>query len=159
MNGTEEEFVPEEEAEVGAAALKSLRDKLKLAVSEKQEYLEGWQRTRADFANYKKEEAASLGDKEARIKAEFIESILPALDSFEMALKHAPSKEYEVVHSHLLSSLKQMGVEKFGKEGEPFDHYLHEALMQKGDGETVQSVERSGYKVGDKIIRAAQVII
>lgn len=159
MDGTEEEFVPEEEAEAGPAALTSLREKLNKAIAEKQEYLEGWQRTRADFANYKKEEASLLNDKEARIKAEFVESILPALDSFEMALKHAASKEYGVVYAHLLSSLKQMGVEKFGEVGEAYNPHQHEALMQKGDGETIQSVERSGYKIGDKIIRAAQVII
>jgi molecular chaperone GrpE len=159
MDGTEEEFVPEEETDGGPAALKSIREKLKKAVAEKQEYLEGWQRTRADFANFKREEAAALGEKESRIKADFVESILPALDSFEMALRHAPSKEYEIVYNHLLSSLKAMGVEKFGNEGDAFNPHIHEPLMQKGDGETIQSVERSGYKINDHIIRAAQVII
>lgn len=159
MSSSEEEFVPEEEAEEGPALIQKLREKLKKAVQEKQEYLEGWQRARADFANFKKEEASLLAQKEERIKAEFIESLLPALDSFEMALKHSPSDELQVVEKQLIDSLKKMGVERFGEKGEKYDHYKHEALTQTGDGETVVSVERSGYKAGDTIIRPAQVII
>jgi molecular chaperone GrpE len=169
VNSSEEEFVPEEdpsrldvdeaEADEGPALIKRLREKLSKAVAEKQEYLEGWQRSRADFANYKKEEASLQSHKGQRIKAEFVETILPALDSFEMALKHSKSDEYALVHKQLLSSLKQLGVERFGESGEPYDHYKHEALAQQGDGESVVSVERSGYKIGDTIIRPAQVII
>ncbi len=91
MDGTEEEeFVPEDEAEEGPGLIKKLRERLKKAVEEKQEYLEGWQRSRADFANYKREEVGLYADREARIKSDFIESLLPTLDSFEMALKHSP---------------------------------------------------------------------
>ena len=157
--GEESEFVSEEEAEQGPAAIKSLREKLKKAVAEKQEYMKGWQRARADFANYKREEANINADREERMKGSFIEDLLPALDTFEMALKHAPSTELELVHQQLTQSLQKLGVERFGKVGEAFDPYRHEALAQKGDGETVESLERSGYSIGNKIIRAAQVII
>jgi molecular chaperone GrpE len=159
MNSSEEEFIPEEEAEEGPALVHKLREKLKKAVAEKQEYLEGWQRSRADFANFKKEEATMLEFKEQRIKASFVEALLPALDSFEMALKHNPSDELTVVEKQVVDSLKKMGIERFGKPGEQFDHYKHEALAQQGDGETILSVERSGYKIEDSIIRPAQVII
>jgi len=145
--------------EGNAHAIQKLREKLETAIKEKQEYLDGWQRARADFANFKKEEAQMLEEKEARIKADFIETLLPALDSFEMALKHEPTKELQVVHKHLLDSLKQLGVEQFGTVDEEFNPHIHEALMQKGDGEKITSVERSGYRVGEKIIRPAQVII
>lgn len=159
MNGTEEEFVPEEEAEEGPAALKKLRERLKKAIEEKQEYLEGWQRSRAEFANYKKEESSLHAEKEARVKAELIEALLPALDSFELALRHGSNKELEMIHKQLLQSLAQLGVERFGKTGEEFDPRRHEALAQKGKGDSIESVERSGYSIGDKIIRPAQVII
>src|ERR1700753_2897543 len=88
METSDEEFVSEEEAEQGPAAIKKLREKLNKAVEEKQEYLEGWQRSRADFANYKREEATIHSDKEARIKAQLIEEMLPALDALELALQH-----------------------------------------------------------------------
>lgn len=158
LSDSDEEFI-EEESEEGPEIVQKLREKLKKAVAEKQEYLDGWQRTRADFVNFKKEEAGMLAEKEARIKADFIEHILPALDSFEMALKHNATDEYKLVYKQLVESLKGLGVEKFGTEGDAFDPRMHEALMQKGDGETIQSVERSGYKVGEKIIRPAQVVI
>jgi molecular chaperone GrpE len=158
LSDSDEEFIEEEEEQT-PAAVKKLREKLALAVKEKQEYLDGWQRARADFANFKKEEAMMLREKEGRIKAELVETLLPALDSFEMALKHGATKEYELVYKQLLSSLMQLGVEKFGAVGDTFSPAVHEALTQTGDGEKIQSVERSGYKIGERIIRPAQVII
>ena len=159
MSDSTEEFVPEDEAEGGPAALKALREKLKKAVAEKQEYLEGWQRSRADFANYKREEAGMHSGKAERIKAELIESLLPALDALELSLKHTESKELTIVEKQFMDALKKFGVEKFGAVGEDFDPRRHEALAQKGNGGKVESIERSGYSIGDKIIRPAQVII
>jgi molecular chaperone GrpE len=159
MNGTEEEFVPEEEADEGPAALKRLREKLKKAVEEKQEYLEGWQRARADFVNYKKEEASLHLDKEDRIKASLVEELLPALDALELSLKHDESPTLKMLEKQFLSALKKMGIERFGKEGEEFDPRRHEALAKRGEEHIVQSIERSGYSAGERIIRPAQVII
>jgi molecular chaperone GrpE len=159
MNGTEDEFVPEEEAEDGPGLVKKLRERLKKAVEEKQEYLEGWQRSRADFANYKREEAGMHTGREAATLAKLIETLLPALDSFEMALRHDPSKELQLVYKQLLGSLTKLGVEQFGQAGEEFDPRKHEALAQKGGEHRITSVERSGYSIGDTIIRPAQVII
>ena len=159
METSDEEFVSEEETEEGPALIKKLREKLKKAVEEKQEYLEGWQRARADLVNYKREEAQAHSEKEGRMLAGFVESLLPALDSFELALRHTPGKELQLVHKQLLDSLHKIGVEQFGKAGEEYDPHKHEALVQKGEGTTIESVERSGYAIGDKIIRPAQVII
>ena len=162
MVDEEEEFVDEIEGEDeggGLVALKKLREKLKKAVEEKQEYLERWQRARADFANYKREEAGIHSNREERVKAEFVENLLPALDAFEMALKHSTTSELQIVHKQLLDSLRKMDVGQCGAVGEAFDHHKHEALKQTGDGEKVVEVMRSGYSIGKKIIRPAQVII
>ena len=159
MQEQESEFVPEDEAEVGPALIKKLREKLKKAIEEKQEYLDGWQRSRADFANFKKEEAAREVHKEARIKAELADAIIPTLDSLESALKNHPTKELEILQKQLLNSLKKIGVERFGAAGEEFSPHKHEALAQTGEGDIVVSVERSGYSIGDKIIRPAHVTL
>ena len=160
MNGTEEEFVPEEEAESGPAAIKKLRERLKKAVEEKQQYLDALQRERADFVNYKKGEAASHGERGDKLKADLVEELLPALDALEMALRHAPeNKELKIVEQQFQSSLKKLGVERFGAEGEEFDPSIHEALQKTGEDHIIKSVARSGYKIGNHIIRAAQVII
>ena len=106
MNGTEEEFVPEEETESGPAAIKSLREKLKKAVAEKQEYLEGWQRARADLVNYKKEQALSHGERGEQTKAELIEELLPALDVLELSVKHDSTPALKILEQQFLDSLK-----------------------------------------------------
>lgn len=159
MNASEEEFVPDEEAE-GPGLIKKLREKLKKAVEEKQEYLEGWQRARADFANYKKEEASMHADRAERATAGALEALLPALDALELAVKHHPEdKNLAMLERQFIDSLKRMGVERFGTVGEEFDPHRHEALAMQGQDHAVISIERSGYKIGDKIIRPAQVII
>ena len=163
----ESEFVDEEEAEGGPAALAKIRAKLKKAVEEKQEYLEGWQRARADFANFKREEALMHHDREARITSDIIESLIPALDTLELALKHekgGQEKGLEMVYKQFVSSLKQIGVEKYGTPGDIFSPHTYEALREVATGDetqdhTVESVERSGYAVGERVIRPAQVSV
>lgn len=160
METSDEEFVSEEESELGPAALKKLREKLKKAVEEKQQYLEALQRERADFVNYKKGEAAAHRERADRQKAELVEELLSALDALEMALLHAPeSKELAIVDQQMQNSLKKLGIERFGRKGEEFDPSLHEALQKTGEDHIIKSVARSGYKIGNHLIRAAQVII
>jgi molecular chaperone GrpE len=160
----DEEFVPEEETEVGPALVKRLREKLKKATDERQEYLEGWQRSRADFANFKREEALMNEHKEVRIKAGLVEDLIPVLDSFEMMLRHAQTKEMNLVHKQFLDALRSMGVTYFGKAGDAFDPHKYEALREvpvenQQDDQKVVSVERSGYSIGEHIIRPAQVTV
>lgn len=158
METSDDEFVSEEEAE-GPALIKRLREKLKKAVEEKQEYLEGWQRARADFANYKKEEASMHGDREVRSKAAVIETLLPALDALELSRRHEDSPTLRMIEKQFLDALQRIGVERFGAVGEEFDPSQHEALAQNGEGHTIVEIARSGYKIDNTIIRAAQVII
>ena len=157
----DEEFIDEEEADMGPAAIKKLREKLKIAVAEKQAYLDKWQRLQADFANFKRQEVLINADREERLMAEFIESLLPRLDVVELAMKHDKTNDatLKMIESKFLESLKSYGVEKYGAIGEAFDPHTHEALAEQGNEHKVTSVERSGYKIGDKIIRPAQVII
>ena len=166
----ESEFVPEEEAEQGPALIKKLRERLKKATEEKQEYLEGWQRARADFTNFRREEATAADERSRQATAEVVTLLLPTLDTLEMALKHAQSKEMNLVHKQLLDALRGMDVEFYGKVGDAFDPYRYEALREvvvdsKEQDHKVVSVERSGYAIksagekGEKIIRPAQVTV
>ena len=149
----ESEFVPEEEAEQGPALIKKLRERLKKATEEKQEYLEGWQRARADFTNYRREEAAAADERARQATAEVVTLLLPTLDTLEMALKHAQSKEMNLVHKQLLDALRAMDVEFYGKVGDRFDPYLYEALREtpvktKDEDHKVVSVEPAQVTVG-----------
>ena len=160
----EEEIINEDESDMGPAALKKLREKLQKAVEEKQDYLDKWQRLQADFANFKRQEALIHVDREARIKSDLIESLIPALDTFELALKHEKNPGFEMVYKQLLDSLKRLGVEKFGAAGDTFNPHKYEALREviateETHDNTVESVERSGYEVEGKVIRPAQVSV
>jgi molecular chaperone GrpE len=172
MNGSDDEIVSEEEAENPAAALKKLREKLSACVDEKKEYLDGWQRARADFLNYKREESSRRDEIEARLRSEFAEALIPALDSFEMAFKspsfQSASQEWKAgmsgLYNELLKSLGRFGIISFSPVGEHFDPKEHEAVREvpvdSGEKEhTVVSVERSGYKAGERVIRPAQVSV
>lgn len=168
-----EEFVPEEEAEMGPALVKRLRERLASAEKEKQENLEGWQRARADLANFKRDEEVQRSHNSERLKASMAEEIIPVLDGFEMAFK-SPSyskadaewrKGMEGLYAQLVSALKMFNViQEKPPEGEMFDPARHEALREvpvdtKEKDHTVVSVERSGYSIGNHLIRPAQVSI
>lgn len=160
----DEEFIPEDEADGSPGAIKRLRERLSKTIEEKHQYLEGWQRAKADFVNLKKDEETRRAHTTERLKASLLEDLVPLLDSFEMALKHLHDKELEILHKQLLDSIKKMGVLRFGEAGDKFDPARYEALQEvevknPGEDHTVVSVERSGYSIGNYIIRPAQVTI
>ncbi len=170
----EEEIIAEEEAEMGPAAIARLREKLATCVKEKQEYLEGWQRSRADFANLKKEESANQTYKEERIKAQFAEAILPALDAAWFAQKGewfaAAPEQLQTGVRHISSELGR-SLEGFGMTlitGVPPDEKLDFAKFEiirevstddEKKDQTVEEVFRPGLAIGDHVIRPAQVSV
>ncbi|MBI5456572.1 nucleotide exchange factor GrpE [Candidatus Kaiserbacteria bacterium] len=186
MHGTrdDEKRVPEEglvdvdyssEEEFGDVAsakskLKNLRDELEAVKKEKQEYLDGWQRCKADAVNQKRDLEASYGRAASAASADLIESLLPALDSFEMAMggvgwqtvDAAWRRGVESIWSQLLAALSAVGAVRFGTTGEAYDPILHEILQEEdSDGESgsILRVVRSGWKIQGKILRPAQVIV
>ena len=91
--GTDEDIVIEEEytedSQVGEKFQKkiiTLSDKLEVCQKDKEEYLLGWQRAQADFVNYKKNNESLFTEAKERASINMVESLLPILDSFEMAL-------------------------------------------------------------------------
>ena len=165
---------PEEElGTLGAAQakLKKLKDELAKAKAERQEFLDGWQRCKADSVNARKELLAQAERASARERDRLVDELIPALDSFDMA---AASEQWvsvddgfrtgmEHVRSLIVETFANHGVERFGKVGDQFDPALHEAAQEdKGaagkEGEVIR-VLRSGYRTGERVMRPAQVII
>ena len=168
------DFEPEDElGDVGAAQakIKRLRAELKEAQVKRDEYLAGWQRCKADSVNARNDAVKNTERSLERAKDAFVEDVLPALDSFDMATSSATwdavSEEWRSgigrIQNQLLDSLQKNGVKRFGKSGEKFDPARHEAVqeVEDGDGEshTVLKVLRHGYLAGERVIRPAQVII
>ena len=151
--------------------LKKLRDKLKQCEQQKQEYLTGWQRAKADFINTQKNWESKRADLESQTQAEMIQDLLPVLDSFEMAWTDSEAWEaidknwrtgVEQIFAQLWEVFKKHGVEEIKPVvGDVFKPEVHEALSTveteaKGDG-TVQEVIQKGYQLPDRVIRTAKV--
>ncbi|OGZ01165.1 MAG: nucleotide exchange factor GrpE [Candidatus Liptonbacteria bacterium RIFCSPLOWO2_01_FULL_45_15] len=140
----------------------------KLAEAEKQrdEYLAGWQRAKADFLNYKKDEGKRFEDLIRFANEDILEELIGVLDSFDLGLaaleKAGPvEKGVYMVRSKLDNVLKQRGLEILSvKIGDKFDPSLSEAMVEIESEQpvgTILEIIESGYKLRDKILRPARV--
>jgi molecular chaperone GrpE len=130
------------------------------------EYLAGWQRARADFINYQKQEEERL-----RVLAQFanqglIIDLLVVLDSFDLAAAHASSdqerRSFELIQSQLVNVLKKSGLEKIkASAGDALNPEFHEVVAAVPDGSQVPGaiceVVSCGYTLHGKVVRAARV--
>lgn len=160
-----------EEADKKKLVLKETEKKLKKCQKLKEEYLAGWQRARADFLNYKKQEMERLEEIMEYGSQELILKILPILDSLDKAETQIPSdfKDNEWVRgisqirNQLQDFLRKQGVEKIKAAGKKFDPNFHEALEKiekenKEPGEIIEEIQK-GYTLNGRVIRPAKVKI
>ncbi len=142
----------------------------KLAECEKQctEYLAGWQRARADFSNYKKDEGKRFEEVMRFSSQDLLKELIGVLDSFDFGLaaleKAGPvEKGIYMIRSKLEDVLKQRGLERIPlKIGQPFDPLVAEAIVEiesdQPNGAIIEEIE-PGYRLYDKIVRPARVKI
>ena len=155
-----------------AELIKALKEKLKVSQKERQEYLEGWQRTKADYANARKEEEKSRANFVKFSKEEVIRDILPALDSFHSAFSNKASWEkvdlnwrmgVQYIYSQLVTALEKNGITFIEpKVGEAFDTLRHESLASvltdnEASNHTVAEVVQKGYSLYGKIVQPAKI--
>lgn len=161
----------EEDVENPALAMKKLREKLKTCENEKKEYLDGWQRMRADFANARKEEETRRGEMIKYASEGLVEDMIPVLDSFSMAFGNKEAwekvdanwrKGVEYIYSQMYSVFESRGLSEIGKVGEKMDPRSHVAIEEmepptKEQSDTVAEVIQKGYRLHSKVIRPAKV--
>ena len=153
---------------------KDANQELSECVKKRDEYLAGWQRARADFLNYKKEEADKINSLAFFARAEVILNILEVLDTFDKAkqetgamLEKHPCPDLKGMREGFLQVGKQMrdvlkkyDIEEIKTIGEKFDPELAEAIEQiesdAGTGIIVEEIQK-GYKIAGKVLRPAQV--
>lgn len=169
---TEGELELEDEEELSAEKMKKLRDKLRTCEKEKQEHLDGWQRARADFLNYKRRTEEDMKRQGEQGVAKTVELLLPLLDSFALATKGKAWDEadtgfragFEMIRAQLDGIMKELGVEILDPTGHPFNPHDHEALSEVAvdddskDNTVVETIQ-PGYRMKDTVIRAARVIV
>ena len=130
---------------------------------------ESYLRLAADFDNYRKRVAPEQVDLTRRANERLLNELLPVLDDLERALEAAAEHEeakleegVRLVHRSLLGLVERHGLSEIAAEG-AFDPHVHEALLaQPGEGAeegSVLQVLQKGYKLGDKVLRPARVII
>lgn len=166
------DFQPEDElGAVGAAKAKlsALKEELDTIKRERAEYLDGWQRCKADSINARSEAAKALDEAKYRERENIILSFLPILDSFDMAMQGTAWTTVdstwrvgvESIRTQIEQVLIEYGVQSFGQVGDKFDPKLHEPIQEEQGGESqmIAKVFRRGYRTTRAIIRPAQVAV
>ncbi len=169
---------PEQGENTSAAAeatfledVEAMRNELNDLRVKSNEYLEGWQRSRADFANYKRRIEREQSQVYQTAAGSIIKRYLDVVDDLDRALKNPPKEEdgvswaagIELIYRKLLAILEQEGVKPIEAVGDIFDPNRHEAIVQEESpehesGEVIEVVKQ-GYMLGDRVLRPAVVRI
>ena len=161
---------PVEDAEhVEAEGEPDLESRLAAAEAAAEQHLDHLQRLAAEFDNYRKRAARDQEALVARAHERLVQELLPVLDDLERALEAAEQHEeakledgVRLVHRALADVLRKEGVEEI-ETGGAFDPHVHEALLaQPGEGVDaghVLQVLQKGYRLGDRVVRPARVIV
>lgn len=126
------------------------------------ERTEDLQRVTAEYTNYRRRVERDRESVITGAKAEVAAGLLPILDDLEMAEQHGDlTGPLKSMSDKLHSVMASMKVEKFGEEGDEFDPTCHEAVQDtsSGDDKVLATVLRRGYRLGDRVLRNAMVII
>lgn len=134
------------------------------AKREAAEYLEALQRERADFLNYRNRMQKEQDRFRQHGITDVLTALLPALDDIDRIREHGQMDEsFSAVSVKIDKVFERFGVEKFGQKGEQFDPTRHDAILHKPDpqahSETVDTVVEAGYRIGNRIVRAARVVV
>jgi molecular chaperone GrpE len=147
----------------------SPEEQVKEAQVKAKEYLDGWQRERAEFANFRRRIDKEREELSQSAAVEVLGKFLPVLDDFDLAIANVPAdqvneevmKGFQMIHRKLVGLLDNAGVKVINPMGEPFDPTQHEALGQDPAGDLpaghISAVLRKGYSYGNKVLRAALV--
>jgi molecular chaperone GrpE len=152
------------------AALAATREELERVTAERDSFKELRLRTAADFDNYRKRQAREREQQALAANERLVLDLLPVLDALELAVEAFDSHEAEkvqegvaYVHRALLASLEKAGATSIDPQGLVFDPAEHEALMAMPDANAdegvVLQVHQRGFRLGDRVIRPARVVI
>ena len=164
-----EDVEPRQRAESAEADSAQPDDPLAQLTVERDEYLDLLQRTKADFENYRKRAVRDQERLIAHAHERLVRELLPILDDLERALEAAERHEeaalvdgVKLVQKSLRKALEKEGLAEIDADG-PFDPHVHEAMLtQPGNGAesgSVLEVVQRGYRLGDKVVRPARVIV
>ena len=151
-----------------AERVERLERRLEEVEGERDEYLNDLKRLAADFDNYRKRAARDQESLVARAHERLVKELLPILDDLERALEAATDHEearleegVRLVARQLQAALTKEGLVEIETDGR-FDPHLHEALLSQPSDEdegVILQVLQKGYRLGDRVLRPARVVI
>lgn len=152
------------QSESGSEPAEDTLTPLGKAKQEAAEYLEALQRERAEFINYRNRAAKEQERFRQHGIIDVLTALLPALDDIDRIREHSEMDDsFKAVSAKIDKAFEKFGVEKFGEKGEDFDPTRHDAILHKpdptADKEIVDTVVEAGYRIGDRVIRAARVVV
>jgi len=159
------EGMPEME-EQQSDEVEALKRQLEEAQTKLAESLDGWQRSLADFQNYKKRVERDNETMRVSMKGDLIKKVLPVLDDLERALQNRPADSawangIELIARKFQNLLDAEGVKRIDAKGAAFDPTLHEAISHEPSDEVesghVIDIVQNGYMIGERVIRPALV--
>ncbi|MFF7114120.1 nucleotide exchange factor GrpE [Streptomyces albogriseolus] len=156
----EEEAAPAGDTEQNAALVAQL-DQARSALSERTGDL---QRLQAEFQNYRRRVERDRAAVKETAVANLLTELLPVLDDIGRAREHGELVGgFKSVAESLETTAAKLGLQQFGKEGEPFDPTIHEALMHSYAPDVTETtcvaILQPGYRIGERIIRPARVAV
>ncbi len=164
---TEGEMQPENQPDARAAD-RDVEERITALESERDELLDRLTRVAADFDNFRKRAARDQENLVARAHERLMKALLPVVDDLERALVAAAEHEemkleegVRLVARELREALTREGLAEIETDG-AFDPHVHEALLaqpSEQDEGTVIEVLQKGYRLGDRVLRPARVVI
>ena len=159
----DDSVVAEESAQ---ETIKKLREKLKKAIEEKQEYLTGWQKAKAEFINARKRDEESQKEFIKYSNESLVSELFPVLDSFNMAMNNKETWEkvdknwrmgVEYIANQLKKVLEEHGLKEIDPIGQKFDPMRDEAIEDGKESDIITTVIQKGYALNGKIVKAPKV--
>lgn len=166
-----DEAAREQESSAGATPEPPPPDPLEQAKAESAKLRDQLLRTAADFDNYRKRSRREVDDAYKKGAEELLRALLPVFDNLERAVVHAEqttdaraiAEGVKMVLKQFNDSLERVGIKRVGGVGQPFDPLVHEAIQQVESDEhpagTVVAEVQPGYSFGDRLVRAAMVVV
>ncbi|WP_329254529.1 nucleotide exchange factor GrpE [Streptomyces sp. NBC_01478] len=160
-SGSGEGAAPAGDASAQIAGLTAQLDQVRKALDERTADL---QRLQAEFQNYRRRvERDRIAVKEIAV-ANLLTELMPTLDNINRAREHGELVGgFKSVAESLETAAAKMGLQQFGKEGEPFDPTIHEALMHSYAPDVTETtcvaILQPGYRIGERTIRPARVAV
>ncbi len=161
--------IPAEYEAAASLELEALKAELETARQKADENLDGWQRSMAEFSNYRRRVERDQTQSAQAATANAVRRYLDVADDLERALRNRPqegegarwAEGIELVYRKLLAAFEADGLEMIQAEGQPFDPNCHEGISQEDSPEhasgEIIGVVQAGYRIGERVVRPVRV--